>query len=190
MQFIAEDPIHVVIRNETPALYDTAGRMVAPVKRRVFAKFVRGVAPGWALAVAQGSFEFRKMPMDVTFQQWVAYYDSVEDQGNMGWTDEEREAIEEKLYSHHACVVVERPKVPAPWPKYDEIVASKEGLSNKDVIDRILARISEDGYDPKVILDYELENRRRKSVIDALEELMPGAAPVEEPQPDEQLIEA
>lgn len=178
MQYIAEDPIHVVVRNETPALYDTGGRMIAPVKRRLFAKFTRGVAPTWAVEIAEKTFELRKMHLEVTVQQWIAYYDSVEDQAAMGWTDEERKAIEEKLDGHHAAMLVERPRVAAPWPTYDETHHGK------------IAALAEELGLVSQALAYEADNKKRPSVIEALQELAPAPDPADEPQVGEQLIEA
>jgi len=193
VQFIAEDPIHVVVRNETPALYDTAGRMVAPARRRVFAKFKRGTAPAHAREIAEKRFEFRRIQQGVEPGQWVAFYDSIEDQKQMEWSDEERQAIEEKLLNHHAAVLIELPRLTPPWPKYDELVATKGGLTNKQVIEKILTRVEEDGYDAAAILAYELENRARKSVIAALQPLTTGEA-VDEAELDhlveEELVEA
>jgi hypothetical protein len=63
LQFIAEDPVHVVVRNESPALIDAkTGRTVRLAQRRLFAKFQRGTAPEWAQKIALETFEFRRCP--------------------------------------------------------------------------------------------------------------------------------
>lgn len=194
MQFIAEDPIHVVCSNEEPALHDTNGRLVKPGKRRTYAKFSRGTAPEFARVVGLRTFELRKMPEGVAPEQWLAYYDSVEAQAQHNWTDQERKAIEERLQSIDGVILVEKPRLPAPWPKYDEIVASKEGLSSKEVVDKIVGTIESIGCDPAVVIAYEQQrDKPRKSVISAVEALLPAdatPAPDENGWLDEELIEA
>lgn len=194
MQFIAEDPIHVVCQNETQPLHDTSGRLVRPGGRRLYAKFERGVAPRFAQEIGLRVFEFRKMPEGgVTAEQWLAYYDSVEAQQRHGWTDDERTVIEAKLKTLDGVLVVERPRQPAPWPSYDEIVASRGGLSSKQVVEKILATIDATGIAPAAVIAYELENRARKSIVAAIQELLPDdddGGELEDELPAEELIEA
>lgn len=193
MQYIAEDPIHVVCRNEDPPLTDGKGGIVRPGRRRLFAKFTRGTAPDFAREIGLRTFELRKMPEDgVSREQWLAFYDSVEAAAQNGWTKDEREAIEAKLATVDGVLVVARPRTPAPWPNYDTIVASKDGLTNQQVVEKIVGKVIEDGYDLAHVLAYERERERpRKSVIDALEALQPAeTATLSGELFDEELIEA
>ena len=178
-QWIAEDPIHVVIRNEEPALYDTQGRLVKPAQRRVWAKFRRGTAPKWANEVAKDHFDFRKMPeRGVSAEQWLAYYDVKEDALEQGWTEEEQEAIVQRLgVVAHAAVPVEAPRMVAPWPAYDKLVA-KGARTEEKVAEKVAEKIMEDGYDARAVLAYEQENLNRPLVVAAVEALL---VPVEEP---------
>jgi hypothetical protein len=122
LQWINEDPVYVLIRNELPAQYDTSGRQLKPKQRHVFAKFKRGIAEPYVLELALKTFDFRKKPTNVAAERWAAYYDSVEAQNEHGWTDEEREAIEDKLTnSGIGALLVERPKLAKPWATYDKL---------------------------------------------------------------------
>lgn len=195
MQFIAEDPVHVVCRVAAPALYDTESRLIKPEGRRLYAKFTRGVAPDFARQIGVATFGFKRMPEEgVSPEQWLAFYDSVEAQHQFGYNDEERKTIEAKLLATDGIIVVERPRLPAPWPNFDSIVASKGALSSKDVVEKIVATVVEAGYDPATVIAYEKErDRPRKSVITALEALLPEDAPAPASSDgwlDEELIEA
>lgn len=192
MQFIAEDPIQVVIRNEVPPVVDPGGRgIIRAAQRRLSAKFTRGIAPDWARTVGLETFGFKKMPEGVTAGQWLAYYDSVEAQDAFGWNDEERKAIEAKLQTIADVIVVEKPRLAPPWPAYDKIVGKQGVLTSAQVVEKIVGKVEEDGYDPAEVIAYERENRHRKSVISALEPLAGG--PVEQPaelEEEEELVEA
>jgi hypothetical protein len=195
LQFIAEDPVHVVVRNESPAIVDArSGGVITQKQRRVFAKFSRGTAPRWAAELGVATFEFRRRPEGVTPEQWLAFYDSIEDQGGRGWTDEEREAIEAKLQSTDGVLLVEKPKLAAPWPSYPKLLASKApGPTRKQIADKITATVEELELDPRDVIGYELENKNRPEVLSALEALIPGhdAAPAETGDSfEDELIEA
>jgi hypothetical protein len=170
LQFIAPDPVHVVVTSATPALHDTAGRMVAPKKRRTYAKFIRGAAPAWAVEIGRQAYEFRNMPPDIQVEQWLCHYDSIQDQAKMGWTDEEREAIEAKVIAQ-GYLRIEEPKLEAPYPGYDRFKGSAKDLARK---------LAEDGYDLAHAARYEVENQNRIDVLEELGDLMGHAEPVEE----------
>ena len=84
MQFLAQNPVHVVVRSED-AQYNAQGRKVKTLKRRVFAKFNRGIPP-WAVPIAEANFDFGYMPPERSVQEWCGFYDSEADLGN-GWED-------------------------------------------------------------------------------------------------------
>lgn len=192
MQFIAEDPVTVVVRVAQPAIIDPNTRgVIQPGTRRLFAKFQRGTAPAWATKVGVATYEFRRQPQGVTSEQWLSFYDSIEEQTRNGWTDEEREAIESKLQITDGVQLVEKPRVAAPWPAYDKLVAgSRPAPSRKEVVEKIVSIIDDQGYDIQAVLAYELENKNRSEVIAALKALLPDGEYSEIEDEDGELIEA
>lgn len=138
MMYIAEDPVQHVVRVETPAIHDTAGRMIAPKQRRIVIQFQRGHAPMWVRDLALKRFEFRKRPVEIPAETWVSWYDSLEDQQARGWTDEERKAIEEYLSGAYDVVPVELPRIAAPWPGI-----TKLAVAGKTSADDVAARMAE-----------------------------------------------
>ena len=170
-QYLAETPLHCVIRSEIPAIYNTKDQMISPKQRRVFAKFKRGQAPLWAQEIARTlGWAFRGMPEGVTVEQWVSFYDSKEAQEEQGWTDEEHAAIVEKLDQNVSVRRVEPPKVPAPWPTYDTFEGSSVELAE---------RVAELGLDPHAVIAYEQQNQNRTRVLTQLAKLL-NRTPVEE----------
>ena len=65
---------------------------------------------------------------------------------------------------------VEIPRLKAPWPAYDDIVAS-ENRTEKWVADKIAAVSEENGYPMAEVIAYETENLNRPLVIEALTEV-------------------
>lgn len=172
-EFIAEDPVHVVVSSEQPPIYDVKGRMVQPKTRKVWAKFQRGIAPQYAIDVALKSFGFRKIHQvsigggEFPRERWFGYYNSREAQREHGWTDDEHEMIVERLRSA-GYLEVEPVKMAPPWPSYDKLVAQGRRTPEM-VVEKILAKIEEDGYDPAVVAAYERQSLNRPEVVAALE---------------------
>lgn len=172
MQFIHEDSIHFNVRSETPALHDPATRqMVSPKRRRVYVDFVRGAAPAFAVEFAKTVWpEMRKKPAEISYERWLAFYDSVQAQNEHGWTDEEREAIESKLAAQ-GYVQVSKPKLPAPYPKYDTHRKTAGKRTLEHVIRDISAAFESTGFDVDLAVAYEAENGGSAEVIEALKAL-------------------
>lgn len=186
MQFIDEDAVHVVVRSETPALYDPATRqMVAAKRRRVYAKFTRGTAPSYAIELAKQMFGFNKKPAEIAVERWCAFYDSKQAQYEFGWTDEEREAIEERLI-RQGYVQAEKPKLPAPYRNYDAHRKTVGKRTIEHVIADITATFEAAGFDIDAAAAYEAENGNSPEVLAALAALKPAA----EPEAEEQVIAA
>lgn len=184
MQFIAEDPVHVVVRLAGPALHDTHGRMITHPQRALYAKFERGAAPAWAIDVALQHFEFRKKPQDISVNRWVAYYDSIEDQVRRGWTDEERKAIEDKLVNHHDSILVETPRMEKPWPLIEDL--RPHGRRTPELsADKLYETAITIGVDAATVAAYLRQEEWDQRVIDAF------VAKIEAPAvSDEELVEA
>lgn len=135
----------------------------------------------WELEAATASFVNRGTNVErdfVTPTSLAARYsifDTVQFQYDHDMTDEKREDMELFLLNEkprqpaHAFgtdyIMVEAPKVPAPWPTYDDF----KGVKGMPTADRIAARVVEDGYDVQQVLLYERLNQNRANVIEALE---------------------
>lgn len=100
----------------------------------------------------------------------LSWFDSEFAQHIHGWTDEERETVEQKLLSAPNCgpdyILIEEEKAPKPWGSYDKISAPKQ----------IVSLMIETGTDPEVVLRYERENGKRQEVLDAVEAAASDAA--------------
>jgi hypothetical protein len=179
VQFIAEHPVTIGVTPEAPAIYDAKGRMIHPATRFVSAQFTRGIAPEWAYQEAAKRFSFTTMPQGVSRRQWVSFYDSLTAQDQLGWTDDEREAIERVLSNHPHCVKVERPRIQPPYPSYDKQrrVAGRRTIEH--AIAEIVETVKSTGIDPELVISYEIENENDPQVIAAMEALK-----AEEPEPE------
>jgi hypothetical protein len=176
-EYIAEDPVHVVVASEKPAIYDTRGNMVMPKQRRLWAKFQRGIAPGYAQQVALETFDFRKIHQGIERERWFGYYNSEFAQLQNNWTDEEHDRIVAKL-DEQGYLRVEPKRLPAPWPAYDKLVP--QGRRTVELVaEKIAATVAENGYDPAQVAAYERQNANRPEVLAALE----AGVPDEEPEP-------
>lgn len=161
--------LRIPLKSERPiTAVDNANNLVVIGKtRRLFAQFTYGGGiPEYAMEKAQEVFGERLtagLPEGVPWNLRVGWFDTVGAEANWGWTTEEREEAERLLLNHPshgtAFLLVERPKTVKPWPKYD----------NLETVEEIMARVVEDGYDPKHVVEYERENRNREDVVRALE---------------------
>lgn len=176
MQFLAPDPLHVVIRNEDPALFDSRGRMVKPKGRRLYAKFRRGL-PGEAVSAAVAAFDTGRLPEDMTPGRWFCLYDSNLDQQQMGWTDSEREAIEAKLIElGHLRFEAQKSDVP-----YDNYLKHRKVHGKRTVehaIRDIVSAVELVGVSPDRIEAYERDHADESS--DAILEGVRAALVAEE----------
>lgn len=99
----------------------------------------------------------------------LSVYDTVIAQQREGYTDEEREMIEQRLLAraeetgNTVFMMVEEREILPPWPRYNEFRGS---------VERLLERLDEDGHDLNGVLTYEISQYglRRPAVIDALRE--------------------
>lgn len=93
------------------------------------------------------------------------------------WDSATKAFVEEYLQNHtlhgREFLLVETPRVAAPWPSYPKLVA-KNAKELTAVVDKIVATVTEQEHDPALVLAYELENLKRPKVIAALQELRPA----------------
>jgi hypothetical protein len=167
LQFICEHPVHVAIRTDDR---DEKGRLIRGGKRRVYAKFQRGGLPDYALRRALELFEFRAKPPEQTIEGWAAFYDSEADQIRMNWTDDERRLIEDELV-RRGYVLVEKDKVPQPYPAYDAHRKVHGQRKIAHAVKEILAAVEAAGIDPDAVIAYELQEGGSPEVVEAMEAL-------------------
>ena len=181
MQFITENPEHIAVSSGTKPLYDLSGNMVNPGTRRIHAKFRRGL-PGWVLPQAREVLDFNLAKPEVPPEQWFSFYDSVEAQAQNGWTDEERETIEQDLSARGFCIV-EMPSPELPYKAYlrHRKITGKRTLQH--AVSDIKGTLEQMGDDLEKVFAYE--NFHRDSDTDAL---LAALAP--EKEPEEELVEA
>jgi len=180
--FMTDRLRHVTCRNTKKIFSQKTGEHVDTV-RRLSAEFERGI-PAWALPTALEKFPKapEMKPDGMPLERWLCWYDSRFDQALKNLTDEEREIIERKLNGRPGIVMVEEPKVPAPWPAYDKI--KEHGQKRiEHVVAEIVDTVDKLELNPEGVIAYERQNRNRAEVIAALEALM-------EKDEDEPLIEA
>lgn len=85
---------------------------------------------------------------------------------------EDREVAEQALLNNADngiwYVLVEKEKIPAPWPGYEKM----RGTKANPVEQQIISMIHQGGFDAAMVLAYEQANRNRENVTKALEALI------------------
>lgn len=123
-----------------------------------------------------GSYQERDEVTTVAPDYRIGSFDSVQAQLDHQWTNEERKQVEDELISlaerfPNDLLYVPETKLDPPWPRYDSFEGS---------LDKLIAKITEDGYVLSDVLAYERANQARENVIDALEQMSEDEAAVEE----------
>jgi hypothetical protein len=178
-QWISADALHVVVRSEAPAVYDTKGRMVEKKKRRVSAKFERMMAPQWVRELEEAkSLKMDSRPENMQRENWLCFYSLSGDAQRHGWSAEEQEAITERLNRTEGAVRVERPKLAAPWPSYDKLTV--HGRRTVDIVAaKIAETVKELELDPVYVVAYEEQNENREAVVAAVRATVPAGEEAE-----------
>lgn len=182
-QWLASNPVRIVASSETREVYDTRGRLVQPKVRRTYAQFKRGGIPPYAVPYLK-QLDLHTKPPGQSDEGYVGFYDSEADQILMGWTDEERAVIEERVDQSAYTVKIDVPRIPAPYAKYDEHRRVHGQRKVEHAIKDILEAYEQAGFDLDVAIGYEKQEGNNESVVAALEGLR---NPVEEA---EELIRA
>jgi hypothetical protein len=138
------------------------------MERRVFAEFIRGGVPQWAMPLAEKTFQLHLKPEGISADRWLCYYDSDADQASRGWSDEERALIEAKLDKDPRIIRIEAPKLTAPYPKYDLHRKTQGQRTVAHAIKDILATYESAGFDVQQAIAYERQELNDPEVIAAL----------------------
>jgi hypothetical protein len=157
----------VTVRRMIPVFSQKTGERIG-TDRRVFAEFIRGGVPQWAMPTAEKTFQLHLKPEGISADRWLCYYDSDADQASRGWTDEERQMIEAKLDKDPRIVRIEAPKLTAPYQKYDAHRNIKGQRTVAHAIKDILATYEAAGFDVQHAIAYERQELNDPEVIAAL----------------------
>jgi len=128
-----------------------------------------GITP-WERDFAVTHFGFKGVADGEDPLKRISSYDTDEEAKRLNWSDEEKAAVEKMLDDGQNADYfrIERPRLPAPWPKYDELVPQ-----GRRTIELVAAQIAETvrtlGLDPQTVAAYERENLNREIVIAELE---------------------
>lgn len=179
MLFMADRLKDVTVRKQKDIFSPKTGERIE-IQRRVFAEFIRGGVPAWAMPLAEQKFRLEKKPEGMPADRWLCFYDSEADQKQRGWSDEERELIEAKLLSKPGIVLIEPPRIPAPYAKYDQHRKVQGRRTVEHAIQDITAVYESAGFDVGAAVAYERQNLNDPAVIAALEELEAPAEVEEE----------
>lgn len=138
----------------------------------IHAQFETSGLTEWEQIVALENFDFSGLPEGVNPLTRVSVFDSEayvqrfpkdERAGIQAKIDERLTELQEIFPSEFR--IVEKPRQPAPWPTYDEAT-----------LEEILELQMVSGWSPEQIRLYEVENKNRPDVIEAMEKLEAEAA--------------
>lgn len=171
MQFMKIGVADITCRNEKRVFSQKTGELTGKV-RRLSAEFERGV-PGWAVEFALKTWPLamQNKPDTLPIELYFSWFDSKRGQERFGWSDEEREIVEQRLSKKVGVVLVEEPRLPAPYPKYDLHRKLKGQRTVDHAIKDIVATFDAAGFSVGAAVAYERQNLNDAEVIAALENL-------------------
>lgn len=167
----------------------TSNNTGIPVRSGLTIEFRPGGIPEWARQQAAATFGHQPGVAHDEDPTWrYSMFDTDAEAHMRGWDSETKALVDERLLTGLGYgddhILVEKPKLPAPWPNYDKLVP--RGKRTADMVAQLIAdKVRDDGYDADTVVAYESENLNRSEVINAIRQ---AAARDEEPK--EELIEA
>lgn len=184
----------IALRAEVPAVFNAAGGIVEPAKPMLEAKFDETPAGpnDYEAKVALEHFGDRMTGFTVEEDEMtrtnprnrLGLFDSAVSQQIHNWSDKDREFVEDALMNARSYggdfILVEEPKLPAPWPKYDD----QGPVARKTLAQTIADKVHQDGYEIDDVIAYEKQNRDRGDVIEALEGLRASQSQPREAEPE------
>ena len=113
----------------------------------------------------------------------IGLFDSYKAQADYGWSEEEREYVEQQLieYANRWVDIVQVPPtfIEPPWPNYAEFKGTAAALARKLV---------EEGHDLEQVLAYEEQTQNRPKVVEAINELLIDPEAREALEPDDEEV--
>lgn len=161
MLFISDRLPWVVVRSEKKNYSPASGEHIG-TDRKLYAEFKRGGAPAWVIEEAKKHFTFAGKSQDETHAQALAVYDSIQDQQQKGWTDEERTMIEEFLVKRN-YLAIEKPKVAPPFDNYVKLTTAQGKRTIELVVEKVLEFVNDLGVKPDSIVVFERDHPRKES---------------------------
>lgn len=112
----------------------------------------------------------RGLPDGIDPSYRLSVFDTEWAQAAFGWDNDTVEYAEKFLQANPSFgvdyIMVEEPKVAAPWPRYDSIAD----------LEQLVEKVVTDGFDIADVIAYERQNQNRPDVLAALElEQLPDA---------------
>lgn len=142
-------------------------QVMEPAHIAIFAK--AGVTP-WERDFALKHFGFTGVADGEDPIGRLSLYDTDAEADRHGWTPEEKAEIEAVLDAGVSSDYfrVEKPRLTAPWPSYDDLLP--QGRRTAELVaEQIAETVKTLGLDAEGVIAYELENRNRPEVIEALQ---------------------
>lgn len=134
-----------------------------------------GLSP-WELDAANKRWAstYHRTPRGGKVENNFGFWDSENEQRLLGWTDDFRELVEDRIKSSASfgsqVFAIDRPRQMAPWPNYPKLTVQGARTVDK-VAESIRDTVDTLGLDPSIVIAYERENENRHEVIAALDEM-------------------
>lgn len=172
MHFVSEKAGKKIIRHHKEIFSQASGEKIGTLGT-IWLDLERGKAPDWAVeaAVKRFKFAFRPAPgsiggADIPVETWCVYVDTEQWQLAGKHDDSVREMCEAVLLSDPDMMLVEPPKLKAPWPKYPELTVSG-GRTAEKVAERHLQTAEDTGVPIEELISYEEATEAREGVLEA-----------------------
>lgn len=173
MRLISPHPRYSIQLIESPVKRgpDQSGAIVEYQDTKpIIAEFRQMGLLEWEQIAALQHFSFSGLPEGVNPLSTVSCWDSEVVARDLQWTDELHQKVQDRArhlaqMNPASVLVVEKPKVPAPWPSYDA----------QDV-EQILATLKVTQLDPQLCRLYEADHQNREDVIALFEALLDGSS--------------
>jgi hypothetical protein len=138
------------------------------------AEFITGDTTEYEREIAKKTFKFNGLPVgeedglpvDPIYR--ISSWDSTMQQWDPKTQKKAEELLVKSPYNGSAFIVVDEPKRPAPWKGSDSIRSVK----------KLIELVTETGSDAEEVLAYEIENKNRLEVVEALSVVIGG--PIED----------
>lgn len=158
MAFFISETTKTFIARPERAIYDPATGRRVNAERSLFVKFRRREAPLWAREVGVREFQMVAKPPHMDAAEWVSFVDTLAEQQAHGWSDDEREIVDNRLRSERQVIEVHVPVPEAPWRNYGDLTAKQNldlAVKTATPVSELISYEQQTRNDPKVIAEYQ-----------------------------------